>query len=271
MVSRKRNKGKERKAKQAERKAKADERSVIQTCANWEWKGLANRYRIVNNKKITQCDHGFGVVIPNDSKPVSSFMDKFWVNLWGMSIIDNLIDTFNSHKEVWLDENYRQMTINILVCIGSNMMLDERITGEQATLASIEYIPFRIAKVIAILEGYHNGKGDITSNASIFNNYTGTKLRDLDGGGSSKRRDVLKFYRKRLSCSCLKKMHSVARKTMPKIGACNHCGLEKERVLLMVCSRCRVIHCCSEKCQIAGWLEHKGECEMFVQYRTTNM
>ena len=172
MPSRKRNKGKERKAKQAERKA-AVQRSVIQTDI---LEGRHQWQRIVtgevcnenNDEGIIDCDHGFGVVIPfNNSHPATKFMDTFWVNLWGtMSTIDILIDLFNSHKEVWLDENYRQMTINILVCIGSNMMLDERITGEQATLASIEYIPFRIAKVIAMLEGYHNGKGDITSNAS---------------------------------------------------------------------------------------------------------
>ena len=61
-------------------------------------------------------------------------------------------------------------------------------------------------------------------------------------GGSGSIRDVLKIYHKRITCSCLKDKHSLARKTTPKMGACYNCGQMKERALLMVCSKCRIAH-----------------------------
>ena len=83
-----------------------------------------------------------------------------------------------------------------------------------------------------------------------------SKARDLLRG-SDNMRDVLKFYRKRVACSCLKDIHLEARKTLPKLGVCFCCESVKERALLMVCSRCRYSQYCSRKCQIADWPKHK--------------
>ena len=79
--------------------------------------------------------------------------------------------------------------------------------------------------------------------------------------GSSSRRDALKFYRKRIMCKCLKKMHLEARKSTPKMGNCCGCGKEMERVLLSVCSRCMVMHYCTRECQIADLPGHRKECD----------
>ena len=84
-------------------------------------------------------------------------------------------------------------------------------------------------------------------------------------GGSGSIRDVLKIYRKRIICSCLKDKHSLARKTTPKMGACYNCGQMKERALLMVCSKCRIAHYCSRECQIAAWSVHRGHCDICVK------
>jgi len=91
--------------------------------------------------------------------------------------------------------------------------------------------------------------------------------RDLMRGSTSVRRDLLKFYRKRMNCKCLKKMHLEARKTQPKLGACGHCNETKERSLLMVCSRCRIEYYCSRECQVAASPEHRCECDEYVRAR----
>ena len=36
--------------------------------------------------------------------------------------------------------------------------------------------------------------------------------------------------------------------------------ITKERMLLMVCSRCRIPQFCSRQCQVAGWPVHEKEC-----------
>ena len=113
-----------------------------------------------------------------------------------------------------------------------------------------------------MLESY-DGSGDIGS--TINSRVVESKYRDLRCGGSGSIRDVLKIYRKRIFCSCLKDKHSLARKTTPKMGACYNCGQMKERVLLMVCSKCRVCQYCSRECQIAAWSMHKHNCDVLCE------
>ena len=88
-----------------------------------------------------------------------------------------------------------------------------------------------------------------------------TKIRDLDHLTT---RDSLKFYRKRISCSCLKDMHLQARKTLPKLGMCRHCNVLNERALLMVCGRCKIDQYCSRECQVAQWPAHQILCKDYV-------
>ena len=111
-----------------------------------------------------------------------------------------------------------------------------------------------------ILEEYNEtGSGNFVS--TVNDRVVRTKAMKLHFSGSSYGRDVLKFYRKRTTCKCLKKIHLHARKTLPKLGMCYHCHEEKERALLMVCSRCRIVQYCSRKCQVANWPMHRSECD----------
>jgi len=101
-----------------------------------------------------------------------------------------------------------------------------------------------------------------------------TKKRDLfieNVDISMGRRDMLKFYRKRMGCKCLKKMHLEARKTSPKLGECEYCGEVKKRALLMVCSRCMVDQYCSRKCQVADQYEHVEHCDQYVEADVTKV
>ena len=91
-----------------------------------------------------------------------------------------------------------------------------------------------------------------------------SKNRDLESLLSSISRDILKFFRKRITCKCLKKMHLEARKSTPKMGICWGCDKEMERVSLPVCSQCMVAQYCSRKCQVAVWPEHKKHCDEYV-------
>ena len=246
MPSRKRNKGKERKAKKAEQELK-----IVRE----RWQGWARGKNMLkeDGSIITQCNHGCALMIPNASNnhPVTSFMDVFALNtLFDKHISDNLRDTFNTCPEVWNDDSHRKMARNSLLRIGTNMILGKVL---------LSGMPKDIAYAVVVLENY-DGSGDIDTTMS--SRVVASKYKDLTCRGSGFVRDLLKIYRKRLSCSCLKKMHLEARKTLPKMGGCKNCQQEKDRAMLSVCSKCRISHYCSRECQIEDWPRHKRDCDI---------
>ena len=252
MPSRKRNKGKERKAKKAEQELK-----IVRE----RWQGWARGKNMLkeDGSIITQCNHGCDLLlmVPDDSNhPVASFMDAFFMNRFlgtVKHIVDNLRDTFNICPEVWDDDSHRKMARDSLLRIGTNMILGK---------VHLSGMPKDIAYAVVVLENY-DGSGVIDS---TFNSRAvASKARDLRCGDSGAVRDELKIYRKRLSCSCLKKMHLEVRKTFPKLGMCNNCEEKKERSSLMVCSKCRIAHYCSRECQIEDWPSHKCTCDVLCE------
>ena len=235
MVSRKRNKGKERKAKKEENE-KAERHS--------RWERFA-RGEDENNRKVIHCDHGCTVEIPDSlDHPVVCFMDDYFATSVG-----DWWKCLNSHAKLWSNDNYRNMTTDILLIIGANLLLGSTITNVPAVIA---------ASAIVFLENY---KETMSVGEVFYCRGVGAKVRDIQGGNM---RDLSKFYSKRLSCSCLKKMYSDARKTLPKVGKCDYCDEVKERELLSVCSKCRVAQYCSRECQVANWSLHEKCCDEHV-------
>ena len=257
MTSRKKIKGKDRKAKQAKQEAEKIEKARVK--ARCEWVGWASEEVFQcsaynSSGRGIVCDHGFSDLIPDeDNHPVCAFMDAFFMDYLGcvkIGVSEFLYNTYKKHPQVWENDNHRRLARDLSISIGTNMILCQE-TG-----------PRYIALISVVLENY-----DRTSDINTIINSPGValKLRDLYCRGNTAKRDVLKFYRKRTSCSCLKKMHLEARKDIQKLGDCFHCQKLKERTELMVCSRCRVAQYCSRECQVSAWPKHKeGECDHFV-------
>jgi len=222
--SRKRNKGKERKAKK------------LQTV----WRAWA-----IGNDKL--CDHGYTVVVPDlgVAHPVCNLIEACWLKEMN---IEAILGSYQAHREVWDNISYIVMMVDILTMIGTNMLLKD---------VDIRW-PLGVALTIIGLE------------QRTFNSYySATKVRDLYPGMISNRRDALKFFRKRISCSCLKALHLVARKSQPKTGRCIHCNAEKERVLLSVCGRCMISQYCSKECQVAASFQHRRDCNIYFSAQNT--
>jgi len=238
-ASRKRNKGKERKAKKAK-----NARSMMHTI----WSSML----------ASACDHGCAA-IPVIGHPVSNFMNDYYMPLiLEDSVVSGtgLVKSFRTCPEVWKDDSYREMLVDVLIGIGTNMLLfDVNESGPN-------FKALRVASVILILEEYGKTK-DI--NLALIGRDTSSKRRILAPGVSSNERDVLKFYRKRVSCKCLKRMHLDAKKIIPKMGKCFNCNDERERVNLSFCSRCMISQYCSRECQVAHWPEHEELCDYASQ------
>ena len=85
------------------------------------------------------------------------------------------------------------------------------------------------------------------------------KINNRLAGGN--RRDLLKFVAKRLPCTCLKKLHSAARKKVEKVGICHGCTKRFPVSQLYVCTGCMLAaEYCSPACQRANWSLHKQYC-----------
>jgi len=241
--SRKKNKGRDRKAKKAE---------AERTRTREKWWGLAVGDKKFVGKAIT-CNHGFTKLVIDDlDQPVLTFLDDFIVrNSFSVETLVQALETTNG-KTILNDERYREMVVNIMIRIGTNLLLN----CQQVPLKGA----LKLAKSIFVLEHYDGGDSLV---AVMNSRRLQSKMRDLNISTST-RRDALKFYSKRVSCSCLKKMYQEARRTQPKMGRCRHCLEEKERVALSVCSRCMITQYCSRECQVAHWPEHKRPCDMYV-------
>ena len=237
--SRKRNKGKDRKAKKEESKR-------IEMYNDWQVWATCMTLLISGTRQVVElCNHGLVPVLPEESHPVSRFITDFFTVNEDLNII------LQRHPEVRINDNYRKMTTDILTRIDTNCLIEG---GEQPFGANV-------AKAIIIIENY--GKtGDYLS--TVTSRSVATKCRELSCHNGSIKRDFLKFYRKRMKCKCLKELHLEARKTLPKLGRCHNCGVIKERRLLMVCSRCMVAPYCSRDCQVAASSGHREDCDMHV-------
>ena len=243
-ASRKRNKGKDRKAKKEANKVALVHRYWRDFCAIHPASGI-------------ECDHGC-IIIPSNH-PVSKFMDLFYLNMGYKDQFDmneNLLNTYETFPEVWNNERYKEMAIKVFIATGTNMILRK------------DNVSLCIAYTITVLTEYD---GTSSIHSAFFCRASGEKNRDLDPAGASNTRDLLKFYRKRTSCKCLKKMHLEARKSTPKNGFCWGCNKEKERVALSVCSRCMVTQYCSRECQVANLPQHKVDCDNHVQAHREKM
>ena len=186
--SRKRNKGKERKAKQLAQKEEIDRAIVHRIWTGW----------VV----VSTCNHGYEIVIPTDDHPVSSFMDQFYINLHhkGMSVSKNLRAIFQTHTQILNNEIHRKLVLDTLVHIGTNMMLSQG----QYDIANA----LCVAQSIVALEHFEH------CDCSNVINFAINKRVVIQSGGICNQnssldneRDALKFYCKRISCKCLKKLH----------------------------------------------------------------
>ena len=108
--NRKKNKGKERKAKKVE----AERVGTYN-----KWHGLA-RGEVTLGRGLAQnveCNHGLDLdMLPDISHPVSRFMHTYF-------LCDDIRDTLETNSELWNNADYRNLARDILCCIGANLAL----------------------------------------------------------------------------------------------------------------------------------------------------
>jgi len=269
MPSRKRNKGKKRRAKKMETTTEArlpKERTDDNNDTPSGW-----------HNDIPQCHHGFDPLpLPiDDDRPLEHFMTAYEDQLDGLRMMSRILN--NAYSLDRLEDLYtlimipissiisnsdngflnsidnRQIVTSLLLDIGTNMILfDENLDRIIHVMGSI-----------LILDQYQ-GNGDYSS-ARFLASKKFNRIRD------GNERDVIKFFNKRIPCECLQDRYEKVRRNVPKIGRCWMCRHEVVRSKLMVCGRCKVAHYCCRECQIEDYPSHKDSCHLYVNGKMYGM
>jgi len=107
-ASRKKNKGKDRKAKKAE----------AERVANYNtWRGWASGRIMRATIEHVKCSHGLVTIIPDLSHPVSSFITEYFLR-------NNIRDTLQTNESVWNNVDYWKLARDILIRITTTHLLD---------------------------------------------------------------------------------------------------------------------------------------------------
>jgi hypothetical protein len=194
------------------------------------------------------CNHGRPVrFIPESGHAVSRLTE---------TVTYNCFEDLVYHREVFDNDMYRKWAIDILVRIGIKACADDHEDGTKAAKSFAFYI--------MLLESY-NGEGDDIL-AAMFRSGMPLTLSDLQHGGE---KDIIRFFMKRTTCSCLKERYKQIKISHPKSKSrCDNCHQVKDRRSIMLCGRCKVCQYCSIECQEADWPKHKVDvCDKTIKYQ----
>lgn len=256
MPSKKKDRGRERRAKQARE-------------ATEEW-----RSRFAWGETNLQCNHGRAVSLPEPDHPVHKFLDVFnpLVHIrsaeGNASTYDVMKKLLAEFPEVWDNDSHRRYAIDLATTMATNLLRGGAPGGAPLDLLTrvseeglVEKRCWKQLEVICVgilcLEHYIGGYN--IEQFLFCDPKASMKLRHL-----TYERDILKFLARKNSCSCLTEMHGRARKLFLKLGKCDTCRKETERETLMVCSVCSCVQYCCRSCQVAHWPTHKQRCERIV-------
>ena len=160
----------------------------------------------------------------------------------------------NQFHEIWSNDTNQQMTLQLLVSLGTNLLLKE-----ETYMAEQKYSSFAASAVafgtICLQHGFD--KIDIGVNhmpPGRDRNF----IRDFHS--SCFVSDTTRFFKNKIPCKCLKEKYAQI-KHVPKFGQCKYCLATKLRKHLYLCEKCQFSHYCSVDCQRCDYPLHKQICK----------
>ena len=235
MPSRKRTKGKARKAKAALRSNLIWKHGVTHCTHGCEpFVGDHICYRFMMNYESEL------VTVTNATIESNGTVPRYEV--YG-EVLKRLIKT-NLYEEVFTDEGNQKMLLPMLLCLGTNYLLVDK-SG---------YTQMAAITAIVALCSQHNFDLDRTLASSRKNKNV---IRDLFHCGFDS--DTTKFYMKMIPCNCLRDKYARVKSEMKQM-VCTHCLVERERKDFLLCGGCRMDNYCSVECQRAAYPAHRSYC-----------
>ena len=262
MPSRKKAKGKARKAAK-EAKAKEEESgSVVEVAVKQREEESVEEQlqQLIINAMIPKLrKHGCHrlSLSPCDQKICEDFINAF---IGTFRLQEDIVEAFTlanhatgeKYADFYLYDSKMEAVISILLASGTQYILD----GDNET-----------ARLYACLAGYfEEGIAVYVHRTKAAFNWT--KAIELCRADDH---TLVSYYRKRVPCSCLDEKYKEV-KSVKKMGFCYNldCNLPVgmvERSKMFCCTRCGVVNYCSVECQKADWKEHKVQCNNIVDMK----
>jgi len=256
-MGRKRNQGKARKAAKAKAKEAEEERGQM---TNERQQSLAAQIQLmqIGGDTTEECWHGLDRRFEKVDYVmfVDAFKDAFSASVsvtQGADISICLIEAEDATKdefaEVWNDSAKMESAMSILLWSGTQQILE----GD-----------YNVARLSALFSRFFEQfiSAALYQSQAIMN---WPKIDVISNGRGSDIHSLVKFFRKRIPCTCLDEKYDEV-KYITKMGICYNpdCRLnpsgEVERSKTMYCSQCRSVTYCSHECQKADWSQHKEIC-----------
>lgn len=218
-----------------------------------------------------KCRHGF-LPSPDGVEVYNKFLDEFMKafdnapfdnvdgSSYGNGFYHGYLATKKKYAHIWNDSDKLEWIISRFVAGGTQCILDgDNMPNSKhnarlgATYANYfeQYIAMYVLK---------------TQPVGIMDY---GKINELSGNNDDDLHTLIRFYQKRIPCSCLDEKYTEIR-SAPKVGLCfyNNCplpGRKMERKNMSYCTRCRLANYCSSECQKADWPRHKKNCNIHVR------
>ena len=262
MPSRKKAKGKARKAAK-EAKAKEEESRAVgevavgqQHAQEESVEDMMQRLIISPPSSTTMCRHGYPPLSTDEEEIFGDFINAY---LAALSLQGNAgQQAFSAAHRATMEEypdvyaSKLDIVVSMLLASGTQRILDEH-----------NDIAQRYAMLACYFEDY----------MAVFLHKTRavpnlTKAYEWHGADDH---TLVSYYRKRISCSCLDEKYKEV-KSVKKMGRCynqncSHPDGRVERSKMLSCTRCGDANYCSAECQKAHWKEHREECNEAVKLK----
>ena len=255
MPSRKKAKGKARKAVKEAKAKEGESRAVISANQRLEGSLEAQLQQLMVSAASELCRHGYPSLSAGEEIMFADFMNAF---IAAFLKKDNMAEGFTAAQEV-TEEKYPSIysskleaLIPFLLSSGTKMIL----VGDK-----------RAARLNAMLTFYFDGymAVEVHKTRGVA---CPAKLLELYGADEH---TLVSYYRKRIPCSCLDEKYKEV-KSIKKMGfccnaSCSEPGRKVERSKMLCCTRCAQANYCSVECQRADWKRHKEYCGMAAKMK----
>jgi hypothetical protein len=179
--------------------------------------------------------------------------ERLFLNSLFGDTIERMKASMNKEYEIIWDSNEetRQKLQSLFINLGVNLLLRRSSSLAEPLTVTARRIQLSTISAIAVTNCHYdmimNWSEAISNNTRAF--------RDL----YALPYDTLKFFKKRISCQCLKKLY-LHERAKPRHATCVHCAIMKERSQLFLCSGCLYSYYCGVECQTKHWSLHKAFC-----------
>jgi hypothetical protein len=244
MPSRKKAKGKARKAaKEAKAKEEEDRAGFIPRSAD---------RLLISAAFPTHCWHGYPPLPTGEEDICRDFIGDFITAFISQDVVDEFVTAHRVTGEKYADVYASKLdsVISMLLASGTKMILGGN--NKQAQMNAMLTCYFEEWVAVQV----HETKA-VPNRAKI------NELRFADD------RTLVSFYRKRIPCSCLDERYEEV-KSVKKMGCCYnpnciHAFGTVERRKMLFCTRCGEANYCSVECQRADWKTHRVRCNKIVE------